>query len=145
MSYVATYASRLVRILNMPYPWALAVLLVSLSACTFTYIPLVPATPEFERDLDLRGSEGLSLEPEGLRLHVQLRHVPEEGWLAVQWFSPRNVEVASASLWLEPEGIDQSYILYLPDDVPFSSGRWRVIASYQGRIVRQFAWSPQDD
>lgn len=116
-------------------------LVLSLSACTFTYIPPIPDRAPLEREarFGLRAPSGLEHINDELRLSVAVDEIPEAGWLAVQWFGPQNREVASDSLWLEPTDAGLARDLYLPEDVPLEPGRWRAVVSFGGRIVRQFA------
>lgn len=110
-----------------------------LPACTFLYLPpLLPSQP-LESVLELTGSSGLRVRGNGLELALQLTRVPEEGWLAVQWYSPQNALLASDSQWLTPEQVGFSVVFGLPGDTPISSGDWRAVVSFQETFVRQFS------
>ena len=117
----------------------LALTCTALSSCTFTYIPPVPRSYDLAPTLRLSGASDLTRQPEGLRLRLIVVEVPEADWLAVQWFDPRNDEVASTSVWVSPEDGTTSYDLFLPDDITFVPGLWRAIVSYRGRVARQIA------
>jgi hypothetical protein len=116
----------------------LGALLLSLPAgCRPLYLPPVPdplVLPErFELDGSARVVEGrpsLTLVP---------RTVPDEGWLAIQWFAPDNREVASESRWIVPEDAGRSLRVVLPADVEATPGRWRAIVSRGGVVVRQLS------
>lgn len=110
-----------------------------LSACTLTYLPPLreARVPEPRLELNpetnlrvLRGAGG-----ERLELVMVLDTVPEPDWLAVQWFNPRNEEVASSSLWVMPGETERRTAL--PTDVALQRGLWRAVVSYQGRLMRQ--------
>ncbi|MDZ7705021.1 MAG: hypothetical protein U5L04_11115 [Trueperaceae bacterium] len=118
----------------------LALTCTALSSCTFTYTPPVPRSYELAPTLRLSGASDLTRQPEGLRLRLIVVEVPEADWLAVQWFDPRNDEVASESVWLEPDTTATSYDLFLPDTITVVPGQWRAVVSYQGRIVRQLSF-----
>lgn len=114
-------------------------LCLTLGGCTFTYTPPVPRSYDLAPTLRLSGASDLTRQPEGLRLRLVVVEVPEADWLAVQWFDPRNDEVASESVWLEPD-TTFSYDLFLPDNITVVPGQWRAVVSYQGRIVRQLSF-----
>lgn len=112
-----------------------------LSACTLTYLPPLreARVPEPRLELDpetslqaLRGAGG-----GGLELVLRFDSVPEPDWLAVQWFNPRNEEVAATSLWVTPGEAERRTAL--PTDVNVQRGLWRVVVSYQGRLIRQMS------
>jgi hypothetical protein len=116
----------------------LGALLLSLPAgCRPLYLPPVPEplvlAERFELDGSARVVEGrpsLTLLP---------RTVPDEGWLAIQWFAPNNREVASESRWLAPGDAGRSLMVVLPADVEAAPGRWRAIVSRGGVVVRQLS------
>ncbi len=112
--------------------------LITLSACTFTYLPPIPQVQTRTPQLEFAAESGLKFETE-LSLQLSLRTIPESGWLAVQWFSPRNKELASDSIWLEPEDAGSTREIFLPADIALTPGRWRALVSFKGQIVRQFS------
>ena len=74
-----------------------------------------------------------------LELSVTPTVLPEEGWLAVQWFSPQNKQVASDSFWLSDGEIGLGHLFLLPGGVAAIPGEWRVALSFGGDFVRQFS------
>ncbi len=119
--------------------FVLLLLTTTLAGCTFTYLPPVPRSYDLEPTLRIDSGSSLTRQPEGLRLRLIVTEVPDADWVAVQWFDPRNDDVASTSVWVSPEDGMTSYDLFLPDDVTFVPGLWRAIVSYRGRVVRQIA------
>ncbi len=119
-----------------------ALLTGALSACTLTYLPPLREARALEPRLELSPESGLNVPDSavsrGLELTIMLRTIPESDWLAVQWFSPRNDEVAATSLWLEPD-TTRELRTALPSDVTLTDGLWRAVVSYQGRLIRQFS------
>jgi hypothetical protein len=114
-----------------------------LSSCTYTYIPPVPrGRVEPEASLDLHASTGIVTETRAgaqrLVLQLSASDVPEEDWLAVQWFAPDNQQVASASQWLEPSS-DPQDVRFVLADITLRPGDWRAVVSYQNRVARQFS------
>jgi hypothetical protein len=118
--------------------FAFTLVLMTMTACTFAYIPPVPEVQEWEPTLDLRGSRGLALENGELVLYVMLTEVPAPDWLAVQWFGPGR-RSASESVWIDPERVGEELRIALPEDVPLVPGLWRVVLSYQAIVARQFS------
>ncbi|ADI14464.1 hypothetical protein [Truepera radiovictrix] len=114
---------------------------VGLSACTLTYLPPLREVRESTPRLELGPASSLRAVQEAggtrLELVLELSRVPEPDWLAVQWFNPRNEEVAATSLWVVPRETERRNAL--PADVPVEPGLWRVVVSYQGRLVRQLS------
>jgi hypothetical protein len=111
--------------------------LFPLSSCTFLYIPPELPVQTVPAMLELSGSSGLSYDGNKLELSVFLRNVPEAGWLSVQWYSPRNTQAASDSVWIEQrdEGLTQTFALPQPP----SEGEWRVVVSFGDAVLRQFS------
>jgi hypothetical protein len=93
--------------------------------------------------LNLHTSAGIVTEmvagTERLVLQLTASDVPEADWLAVQWFAPNNLQVASASQWLEPSREPQDLRFVLSEDVTLRPGDWRAVVSYQSRVARQFS------
>ncbi len=116
------------------------ILLLNLAACTFLYIPPVREAQSIQAALDISGSAGLRMNSGRLELSIYLQQVPNEGWLAVQWYSPNNREVVSDSLWIRPRDAGLSRNYSLPATVQLQSGEWRAIVSFEGRLLRQFSF-----
>lgn len=110
-------------------------LMVSVAACRPLYLPplIESEQPEPRARLTLE----LVLEQERPLLLVSVLDVPEEGWLAVQWFAPGSQEVASQSIWLDPDAIGQNFRLPLPEDVQSQAGTWRALVSQHSLVLRQ--------
>ena len=132
------------RALQRPLAALLAGLLagVALLGCTPLYVPLVPSDmltplPTFRVSADARLDHVRDGEGGRLVLHLRAEEVPDAGWLAVQWFGPSGPERASESLWLEPEDVGEPRTLASPDHLRLSSGEWRAVLSWKGRLVRQ--------
>ena len=113
--------------------------LLLLGACTYTYIPPVPESRTREEVFDLSSPSGLTTEGERLRLDVSVDEVPEADWLAVQWYAPNNDQVASESVWVEPQAEGTVRTVLSPERVALRPGTWRAVLTFRGRIVRQFA------
>ncbi|MEX2534742.1 MAG: hypothetical protein WD273_04000 [Trueperaceae bacterium] len=114
-----------------------ALLLLIVAGCRPLYLPPVPAPPELPERLEVDASAGL--DDQRPRIRVELRNVPAEGWLAVQWFAPNNREVASESVWIAPEDEGRVVELNLPQDVEAVPGRWRAVVSLTGEVIRQLS------
>ena len=114
-------------------------LLLLLSGCTFTYIPVVREVRAPEPRLSVLNASELRQTGTSLELELALGTVPEADWLAVQWFGPDNDEVAAASVWLEPAPDPQTLTLALPPRVALTDGLWRAVLSYQGQLARHFS------
>ncbi len=108
-----------------------------LGGCTFTYTPPVreARAPEPRFVVD----EGALVQADEVLMLELSVSVPESDWLAVQWFSPANDDVSATSLWLEPSPEPQTLSVALPSRIDLTDGLWRVVLSYQNRLVRQFS------
>jgi hypothetical protein len=108
-----------------------------LAGCQPLYFPLVPEiqrpAPRLQLELQLLAVDG---RPE---LQLLVVDVPHEGWLALQWFAPGKGQVASESIWLEPESAGQQLSVSLPADVAVAVGEWRLLLSQDGVVVRQLS------
>lgn len=111
--------------------------LLALSSCQPLYIPPVPAPLELPERLvlDAHGE----IDDERPRIVIELLNVPNEGWLAVQWFGPANRELASESAWVTPADENSILILRLPAEVEALEGRWRAVLSMNERVLRQLS------
>lgn len=118
---------------------AAAWLLILLGAgCQPLYLPPVPAPLELPARFELTGSSAL-LQEGRPALRLLLGRVPQEGWLAVQWFAPDNREAASESVWVAP-GMEGTVVhVTLPPDIESTDGRWRAVLSLEGEVVRQLS------
>ena len=114
-------------------------LLLVLGGCTFTYTPIVREARVPEPRLVITEPSELVQNETSLQLNLSLAVVPEADWLAVQWFSPGNDEVAAESVWLEPGPGPRTLSVSLPPSAILEPGLWRAVLSYQGRLARQFA------
>jgi hypothetical protein len=117
-----------------------ALLLVTLAACSPLYLPLVPGDALVaEPRLRLLGESVLDVADDGaLRLDLTLAEVPREGWLAIQWFGPAGGVVASDSVWLDRDDAGRSLTVAPPAATTLRSGEWRAVVSWYGELVRQF-------
>ncbi|MBA2666367.1 MAG: hypothetical protein H0U69_04960 [Trueperaceae bacterium] len=119
-----------------------AMLLIALASCTPLYFPPLPSDALVpEARLRLAGSSTLvptAAEDPFLRLRLDVAEVPDDGWLAVQWFGPSGGEVASASIWLTRSDAGGTHLLHPPADVAHRAGEWRALVSWYGQVVRQF-------
>ncbi len=125
--------------LSWRYCTLLTGLLLILPSCAFTYLPLIPEARTLPPTLDLRGSAGLIRDGNNLALHLTLREVPAADWLAVQWYAPDNLIVASESIWIDPSSAGATRAFFLPAEVPQRPGLWRAVVWYQGQVARQFS------
>jgi hypothetical protein len=108
-----------------------------LSSCTFLYLPPELPIQSIPEVFDISGSSGLSYKNNELELSVLLRNVPQQGWLAVQWYAPNSKQVNSDSIWIErrDEGLTQTFTL---PQIP-SRGEWRAVVSFEEKLLRQFS------
>jgi hypothetical protein len=113
--------------------------LIFLSSCTFLYLPPELPIQTIPETFDISGSSGLTYTNNQLELSVLLLNVPEEGWLAVQWYAPNGKEASSDSLWIErrDEGLTQTF--ELPQRP--SRGEWRAVVSFGETLLRQFSYN----
>ena len=106
-----------------------------LAACTPLYLPpLIEGSQPEERSrlqLELVLVDGRPV------LHAQVLSVVQEGWLALQWYSPFGREVASESIWLDADSVGLSHRRSLPEDVELISGEWRLLLSQHSQVIRQ--------
>ena len=108
-----------------------------LSSCQPLYIPPVPTPLELPEQYEVDATA--ALDAGRPRLSIDLINVIEPAWLAVQWFSPANREVASESVWVTPSDEGSTARLRLPQDVMATSGRWRVVLSVDDLVLRQLS------
>lgn len=114
---------------------ALFLPLLLLAACRPLYLPpLIEAQePEPRSRLELT----LELEQNRPVLKVGVVSVLNPGWLAVQWFAPSGVQVASQSIWLDEETVGLRFSMPLPPDVDVRTGEWRALLSQHSMVIRQ--------
>jgi hypothetical protein len=112
-----------------------------LPSCTFLYLPPELPIQTLPETFDISGSSGLRYQNNQLELSLLLRTVPQEGWLAVQWYAPDNTQPASDSVWIErrDEGLNQTFTL--PQQP--SRGEWRAVVSFGDTLLRQFSYTVQ--
>ena len=112
-----------------------------LSSCTLLYIPPVPERAEIQVTPRLILDEASELRWTGERLELSVTPtvLPAEGWLAVQWFSPQNKQVASDSLWLGDGDALLGHLFLLPNGLEPLEGEWRAVLSFDRNFVRQFS------
>lgn len=112
-----------------------ALLFSLLAACRPLYLPplLEADQPELRSrlELDLSAASGRPV------LNVRVLTVVQEGWLAVQWFTPGGREAASESVWLDADSPGLRFSLVLPDDVNVVPGEWRALLSQHSVVIRQ--------
>lgn len=115
--------------------------LLLLSGCTLLYVPPVPARTEVQVTPRLTFNQTSELRWTGARLELSVTPtvIPEEGWLAVQWFSPQNQQVASDSVWLSNSDAFLGHLFLLPGGLEAVPGEWRVALSFGATWVRQFS------
>lgn len=123
---------------RLPLATLLATGLLLLTACQPLYIPAVPTPLELPERLELDARA--DLDGQRPRITIELLNVPADGWLAVQWFAPSNLEAASESVWIAPADENGRVVLQLPSDVDARSGRWRAVLSMNGRVLRQLSF-----
>jgi hypothetical protein len=109
-----------------------------LAGCTFSYLPPIPEGQAMPTRLELRSADGLIQADGRLALEVTLVNLSREGWLAVQWFSPQNREVASEAQWVSATP-PHRHRFVLPEEVALTPGRWRAVVSFEGELLRQFS------
>ena len=116
-------------------------LILNLSACVPLYFPPVPSRDRepMVDQIDIGNSAGVRLRGERLELSLQLNAVPDEGWLAVQWYSPKNVQVASDALWVGKADAGLGRLILLPGDIEVVPGQWRAVVSFESNLLRQFS------
>jgi hypothetical protein len=112
---------------------------ISLFGCRPLYVPFVPEGVPPQPRFRVDETSGLTLSGDRLQLVLAFDELPNEGWLALQWFDPKNREVASESFWVVPSQRMIRRRLDLPHTVPLSSGEWRVVVSFGSHIIRQFS------
>lgn len=110
--------------------------LLLLAACRPLYLPPLIDGAEPEERARLLLELRLADENRPL-LSVEVLSVVQDGWLAIQWFSPGGTEVASASIWLDQESVGLTHLEPLPEDISGQSGEWRVLLSQHSRVIRQ--------
>jgi hypothetical protein len=126
------------KVFCLSFLFPLSSFLFLLSSCTFLYLPPELPIQTIPETFDISGSSGLTYENTQLELSVLLRNVPEEGWLAVQWYAPNGREATSDSVWVErrDEGLTQTF--ELPQRP--SRGEWRAVVSFGETLLRQFSF-----
>jgi hypothetical protein len=117
----------------------LAALLVilSLSGCVFTFIPLVPEKISLEPRLAFRAGSGLKQVGEYIVLHLELAKVPSEGFIGAYLYRalPDGGEekIGEDSKLANPKTVSLEF--RLSDAVV---GQYRALVFWQGSVERQF-------
>lgn len=111
--------------------------LSALAACTPLYLPPVPATVEAPEPVVVAGNSSLQLADDRLIATIYLAGTMEAGWLVFQWYGPSLRQVASDSVWVEPGAQDTRLVLAAPETVAIGDGRWRLVVSFDGVVLRQ--------
>lgn len=115
----------------------------ALPACTPLFVPPIPTStlepaPVWRVGGDAEARVVETAEGDvRLRARVRFESVPEDAWVAVQWFGPTGGERASSSRWVSPLDEGRWLAWDLPEDVPVVLGVWRALLSVDGRPLRQ--------
>lgn len=119
---------------------ALAVVLAALLAgCRPLYLPPVPEPVPVAAEARLADGSELAMVGGLPTLYLVLGALPQDGWLAVQWFAPDGGEAASDSIWVTSQDVGRRRTVLLPRAVGAPAvGEWRAVVSLHGRILRQF-------
>ena len=118
--------------------WFAAVLMMlSLSGCVFTFIPLVPEKINLEPRLTFRPGSQLAQIGEHIVLHLELAKVPNEGFVGAYLYRalPDGGEekIAEDSKLANPQTTSLEF--RLSDAVV---GQYRALVFWQGSVERQF-------
>lgn len=107
------------------------------TGCAPLYFPLIPDTVEAPEPVIVTGESVLELQDDRLIATVHLEGASEAGWLAFQWYGPTLGQVASDSVWIEPEMEPSRLVIGAPESVTMREGRWRLVISFGGIALRQ--------
>ncbi len=119
------------------------VLSAALPACTPLFVPPVPSStlspaPAWRVGGDAEARAFATGDGDvRLRARVRFESVPEDAWIAVQWFGPNGGERASSSRWVSRLDEGRWFAWDLPVDVTVVPGVWRALLSVDGRPLRQ--------
>ncbi|GGK16245.1 hypothetical protein GCM10008955_07080 [Deinococcus malanensis] len=105
-------------------------LCVTLSACRYNYVPLIP--PQVEVRLPTRVTNAtLAREEQQLRLKAQIDGRFEPGYLTVQWFDGSR-ELGTDNVYLDSAQREAVFRLDAP-----AKGAYRAVLSFGGVVLRQ--------
>jgi hypothetical protein len=113
------------------------VMMLSLSGCVFTFIPLVPEKIQLEPRLTFKTGSQLAQVGEHIVLHLELAKVPSEGFVGVYLYRalPDGGEekIGEDSKLANPQTTNLEF--RLGDAV---IGQYRALVFWQGAVERQF-------
>ncbi len=111
-----------------PTPVLLLVMLMLLSACRYTFWPLIPPEETYPERISITGA----LDPAGdvARVALDLRRWPEPNYLELKWLAGDHM-VEERSLWVErPRKLELTF--------PYEEGRfYRLLVIVEGRLLLQ--------
>jgi hypothetical protein len=116
---------------------AALILMLSLSGCVFTFIPLVPEKIQFEPRLTFKTGSQLAQVGEHIVLHLELAKVPNEGFVGAYLYRalPDGGEekIGEDSKLANPQTTSLEF--RLGEAVV---GQYRALVFWQGAVERQF-------
>jgi hypothetical protein len=117
--------------------FAALLMMLSLSGCVFTFIPLVPEKIQLEPRLSFKTGSQLAQVGEHIVLHLELAKVPSEGFVGAYLFRalPDGGEekIGEDSKLADPSTTSLEF--RLGDAV---IGQYRALVFWQGAVERQF-------
>lgn len=117
--------------------FAAILVIVSLSGCVFTFIPLVPEKIQLEPRLTFKTGSQLAQVGEHIVLHLELAKVPREGFVGAYLYRalPDGGEekIGEDSKLANPQTTNLEF--RLGDAV---IGQYRALVFWQGAVERQF-------
>jgi hypothetical protein len=125
-----------VRALRLLLAGALAAVMVG-TGCAPLYFPLIPDTVEAPEPVIVTGESVLEFRDGGLIATVHFEGTSKAGWLSFQWYGPLLGQVASDSVWIEPDPERSRLVIGAPATVAMRDGRWRLVISFEGTVLRQ--------
>lgn len=108
-----------------------------LAGCMPLYVPPIPETVEASEPVTVSGESTLESRDGTLVATIHLAGATERGWLVLQWYAPSLREVASDSVWVERGSIEERVVIAAPDSLHIGEGRWRLVVSFGGVVLRQ--------
>ena len=109
-----------------------AALIVLLSGCAFTFIPLEPNPIRLEPKFVIGSASSLERQTSQIVLRLELRRVPQEGYVSVFLFR-NDDQVAEDSQLARPD--TQNLEFRFKDAIV---GRYRAVVFWQESVARQF-------
>lgn len=125
------------------WPWqrlgvgAACCAVLALAGCMPLYIPPVIEAREVPGPVLVTGESSVAMAGETLVATIYVEGLDEAGWLAFQWYDPSLREVASDSVWLDPATQAEPLRVASPPTLSLRDGRWRVVVSFDGLVLRQ--------